>query len=277
MQSLLPLPPPSLTADNPTPPRHSIAVPQSDSELLTSCELGDVQGVRRALAGDADVNCRKRVALGCRVFSEAKATKELFRRETREKGSGPSEIRVATSSCESALGLAVLADSLAIVQLLLEAGADPNLPVEWRIIRGRAVWTDETWREIVMKGWDLTFTFRNALELCLAEGVVTDYTGAPVTAAQVALNNFQIARNKPGALVKLDNPTQPQETFDQCDLIPNLNMVSLLLQYGVRPTKRSRAALLRFNNDPQLIQLLEEKHRIRSLQQTERAPRKSRD
>ncbi|KAJ3339847.1 hypothetical protein HDU93_007732 [Gonapodya sp. JEL0774] len=245
----------------------------SDAQLIESIEARDVEGVRRALMNGADPNCRKRVLLGSRVFSDSKSTKDLFRRESREKGTGPSEIKVAAASCESALALAIIVDSLDIVQLLLQAGADTNIGIEWRIIKARPVWTEEIWSDVVLRGWDITFTFESGLEFALLEGTVTDHTGSPVTAVQERMNNFHLMISKAGALVKLDNPTQHHETLEQIEFVPNLEMIPLLLSFQARPTKRARAAIVRYYSDPQLLQRLEDRHRKKFSQQPDTSRR----
>ncbi|KAJ3335700.1 hypothetical protein HDU93_004642 [Gonapodya sp. JEL0774] len=215
-------------------------MPPVDAFLIKSIEMGDLAGTREALAAGADPNARKTVVLGCTVYGETQTTKSWFKGEVKEKGKGTRAIRYRAVHGESALALAVLGDSVEAADLLIRYGANPNLPVEWHIIRSRDVWTNELWQEVVEEGrWDVTMTAANALDLAVGKLEATDAKGERATVVQLLANKGELWINKEGGLVTLINPAA-DETFQTLRTAIDRDVVDLLIFSGARVTDGAR-------------------------------------
>ncbi|KAJ3339966.1 hypothetical protein HDU93_007629 [Gonapodya sp. JEL0774] len=271
-----------------------VSISPADSLLLLAVEEGVVEDVRMALKAGADPNCRKRVVIGCTVWEGSKSVKKLLKGGTEERGTrslarsqlyahrmnnelhsqlplaphspripapagtGPSTNRFVERYAESALALAILQDSTDIVEVLLGAGADPNAPISWQILRPRSVFTETTWRWTVVQGnWDFKYTFQSAVELALGTGQVVDFQGSPALPVQDMAARGTLWVNKPGAIAQLLNPTGSGSTFNEIALIPNTDIIQLLLAHGARPTPAARDAMVNVLTDTSRLEKLE--------------------
>ncbi|KXS18770.1 hypothetical protein M427DRAFT_42410 [Gonapodya prolifera JEL478] len=116
-------------------------------ELIEAVEAGDIERLRTSLNSKAgDVNS---------------AHKTLHVSVKLSAG----DIEEDSSPAESALALAILKGRKDVIECLLEAGADPRLPIRWCVPEVWESWTGEG-TLLENGGW----TFPNALELALAIG-----------------------------------------------------------------------------------------------------------
>ncbi|KAJ3321228.1 hypothetical protein HDU93_003416, partial [Gonapodya sp. JEL0774] len=229
--------------------------------LIDAVEKSDLTAVLSALTGGADPNARKRVTLACFVYEGSKWTTPLFSRTPTEKPVGAFTTLNEATLGESALGLAILQDNAALVRLLLDHGADPTLPVEWKIIRGRTVWTLAIWNNIIQRGtWDIHYKFGSALELALGEGIAMDPMGES-RIESLGATSRELWINKPGFVMLLDpgSKTTKEETFRTVQFIPNLQILDILLRHNqVRVTPTLQTLIASCANHPELLRKLHE-------------------
>ncbi|KXS20791.1 hypothetical protein M427DRAFT_27884 [Gonapodya prolifera JEL478] len=189
----------------------------ADRHLIAGCEEGRLDVVGEALQYGADPKARKQVTIRVRVA----AAKTMRRRSIfglKDYKEEPQETRVDTRMGESAIALAIrsyAASKGVVVRKLLEAGCNPNDPIEWSIPGYRERWTEDDWHT---RRWNERETFRypSALDLALTAGEW----------------NF----NKFGAHVTTNNPSSPEDVCDGYYLTPNLQIVEVLLEHGARIT-----------------------------------------
>ncbi|KAJ3342553.1 hypothetical protein HDU93_001940 [Gonapodya sp. JEL0774] len=203
----------------------------ANDKLFDCLEANDLQGVIKALGGKANPNARKRVILTCDVYEESKMVKSLFGREEKERGSGKCQIGHQRAQGESALALAIVNDSVRIVQALLEAGANPNDSISWTVARGHDVWITEEWENLRQDVWDFTYMYDNAVAFALCRGKAIDCHGNRASTVEYLASKGQLWMNQRGGLVKLRNP-EPHHTFVTRDMIMNGEIVNLLLDHG---------------------------------------------
>ncbi|KXS11876.1 hypothetical protein M427DRAFT_35210 [Gonapodya prolifera JEL478] len=183
--------------------------PTCDDILISACEEGDLARVRGALGDGAHPNCRKVVSLSVRIEGRVYS-------DTREM--------------ESALALAVCRGDINVVKALLEAGADPSVPIQWSIAHepwsvaeftngGRGIdFMLEFWNN---SRWGASHFFPNALVLSLHSG--------PLELSPRA------------TACTLRNPGTKEAVSQTFILKPNMEIVFSFLERGVRVS----AALLR--------------------------------
>ncbi|KXS12346.1 hypothetical protein M427DRAFT_59670 [Gonapodya prolifera JEL478] len=235
-----------------------VTAPPADSLLIMAVEEGLPDEVTLALKSGANPNARKRVVLGCTIWEGSKTIKKLFGKGQEEQGMGPCETKFCDILGESALALAILHDSKEIIELLLDAGANPNASISWKLARSRAVWTTTTWRWTIQEGnWDIQYTFTSAVELALGSAQVVDMKGNPLVPVQDMAGRGNLWVNKPGGVVQLLNPSGKGSTFSELTMIPNTEIVELLIARGARPTVGARQAILSLLSDTNRLEKLE--------------------
>ncbi|KAJ3341789.1 hypothetical protein HDU93_004173 [Gonapodya sp. JEL0774] len=188
-----------------------------DRHLLAAIEEGRVDEVEEALRSEADVGARKMVTIRC-VLAPNKTMRRRSIFNLKDVKEEPKEVRSDTRQMESAIALAIRSYSASkaeIVRKLLEAGCNPNDPIEWSIPNYCDRWTEEQWTN---RRWNdrESFQYPAALDLALTGGQW----------------NF----NKFGAHVTTNNPSSPEDVCDNYYLTPNLQIVELLLEHGAKIT-----------------------------------------
>ncbi|KXS16872.1 hypothetical protein M427DRAFT_30973 [Gonapodya prolifera JEL478] len=233
------------------------------AKLIEAIEAGDTRMAAAAISAGADPNTRKRFILGCIVHEGSKWTTSFFGSGgPKEKPVGGFAPRNVQAVGESALAVAILRNNPQLVQLLLDNGADPNLPIEWKIIRGRAVWSEPIWNTVVEGAgtWDTLYHFGSALELAIGEGVTRDPHGETRLEAKGTARELWI--NMPGILNMMSDPgthgaNKDKPTFKAIDFTPNLEIVDILLRHGARVTPAVRPALEKVAQNRDLLRKLE--------------------
>ncbi|KXS10356.1 hypothetical protein M427DRAFT_74325 [Gonapodya prolifera JEL478] len=225
----------------------------ASAKLIDAIEAGDARTAQAAIAEGADPNSRKSQILGCIVYEGSKWSSSFLGfggGGPKEKPVGGFAPRNAQAKGESALAVAILRNNPHIVQILLDSGADLNIPIEWKIIRGRAVWSEPIWNSVVHGAtatWDMTYHFGSALELAIGEGLTRDPHGETRIEARATPRELWI--NMPGILNIMSDPgtrgggSKEKPTFKSIDLVPNLEIVDILLRHCVRVTPAIRPAL----------------------------------
>ncbi|KAJ3329902.1 hypothetical protein HDU93_000716 [Gonapodya sp. JEL0774] len=246
--------------------RKSSRGPPPDLQLISAVESRDPVAVRRALDLGANANARKVCTLACEVHAGSKIVGKGFLGTKpddygQEKGTGAVEHLTSMAAGESALAVAILRDSIDSVRHLLAAGANPNVPIEWRIIRGRQVWTKQTWSKVVESGeWDLSYHFANHLELALGVGTGTDHLGSfplDYLAGATPTDPAQVWCTPLGAALVLSDPGPKDSTYESVAFVPNIEIVEALVAGGAKVTQEAREAVQKCLNDPRRLKTLE--------------------
>ncbi|KAJ3329903.1 hypothetical protein HDU93_000717, partial [Gonapodya sp. JEL0774] len=214
-------------------PANNFSSAQS-GKLLEAVEANDFAAVKAAIANGGDPNARKRISLGCMVYDGSKWSTGFFGGAPKEKPVGKFLARNTGAVGESALAVAILRSNARMVHFLLENGADPNLPVEWKIIRGRAVWSIPVWQSVIESGsWDLTYRFENALNLAIGEGTARDPQGVSRIEC-LGSTSRELWVNQRSPVILSDPGTRSGEkpTYNTIEFTPDLEIVDLLLKYG---------------------------------------------
>ncbi|KAJ3301793.1 hypothetical protein HDU93_006799, partial [Gonapodya sp. JEL0774] len=236
-------------------------VPQNNPALFKAVESSNLAEVRTALAAGADPNARKKVSISCFVFEGSKWSTSLFSKTPTEKPVGSYTMLNATTHGESALAMAIMQGNVELVRLLLDNGADPTLPIEWKIIRGRNVWTQSVWQNVIQRGtWDITYTFGSALELAIGEGVASDPMGQ-TRIESMGSTSRELWINKKGFFVLHSNPgagPSDEKSFQTIEFTPDLRILDLLLQHtDVHVTPTLRPLITSCANHPDLLRKLQ--------------------
>ncbi|KXS16782.1 hypothetical protein M427DRAFT_55119 [Gonapodya prolifera JEL478] len=234
-----------------------VALSPPDCLLINSVESGDANGVAVALRLGANPNVRKRVILGVKVYNKAVRRKSWFNGDEQEKGFGSSETHHKAVLGESALVQAMIRNDVAVVDTLLQAGANVNAEVEWKIIKSRPVWTKEVWRKVQEGSWDVSYKFESALEFALGVGWAFDREGHVSGVMTLNLRKLgDLWINVSGAMVKLKDPVA-NETLRTVRVKKNPAIVRLLLEHGAWPSKEAVATVAR-DKDPDMIRVFNE-------------------
>ncbi|KAJ3334687.1 hypothetical protein HDU93_007443 [Gonapodya sp. JEL0774] len=215
-------------------------------KLIKAVEADDFLAATTALAEGADPNTRKKVSIVCSIFENSKwSNSSIGGRSPTPVGGFVGRSRWALG--ESALAVAILQNNARMVRLLLDHGADPELPIEWRIIRGRTVWTAPIWNRVIETGnWDLAYYFPSALELALGEGAAMDMMGdIKVECKEDTV--LELWTNLPGSVYLSDPGTKDgdQTTYSVVEFSPNLEIIEMLLALGVHVSPDIEPALRR--------------------------------
>ncbi|KXS16783.1 hypothetical protein M427DRAFT_284296 [Gonapodya prolifera JEL478] len=184
-----------------------------NERLLENVEAGDVEAMKASLLDGADPNqARKRVTIVVPVKKQAlvKPKSGLMLGMAEIMFEEKDDKRQLVQMGEPVLALAILTMRAEVVACLLEAGADPNLPLAWSTPSYDA--SQSRW----------TFT-RHELLSSLDLALSTKGTF-----------------NKRGASVRFDNPPPPPagDLTDEMDLVPALDVVQALLEGGARVMRR---------------------------------------
>ncbi|KAJ3338765.1 hypothetical protein HDU93_009078 [Gonapodya sp. JEL0774] len=211
-----------------------------DTHLIDAVDQGDAAIVRQMIAGGGNPNARKTVTLSCNVLvarksrGKIKVKKGMFRQEEEERFEEVREQWVDSTLGETALALAIISGNQEVAEVLLEAGADPNLPVEWKNADTATSWNKERWEK---SRWVRTYLVDSHLLLAIGRGArVIDYDGSPSTFTQLA-EMGKLRVNFKGGSVTVENPTTWKEAYAEAMVGNRPNIVALLLQYGARVTE----------------------------------------
>ncbi|KAJ3334426.1 hypothetical protein HDU93_007975 [Gonapodya sp. JEL0774] len=188
---------------------------RKDADLIAAVEANSLALVKKALAEGADPNARKKVVLSAKLDYK--------------------ETKTDTIWAESALAIAVMKASVDVVAALVQAGADPGRPVQWRISRYGSSWSSNAWNE---SPWYLTFSWPSALALALTrEGKAVSYKMKEFptdtqNGSQMDIGAGKVWTNKPGGVVHLDTPSDFKNPWVEVTYAPRLDVVAVLLQHG---------------------------------------------
>ncbi|KXS09477.1 kinase-like protein [Gonapodya prolifera JEL478] len=180
--------------------------------LIIAIEGDDIASVKSLLQSGADASKRKRVTLSCRLIMG------ITKKETIE--------------AESALAIAIMRGNPHIVAALLDAGADPGIPVQWRLAA-----TCGTWEKLPPQLWDrmkwgYTCTFPTALSLAVCRGIsmLDDNKNVYTAGINAAATDGTLFTNKKGADVAIQNPTSNDDRQQDVNIVPNIYIVARLLR-----------------------------------------------
>ncbi|KXS16527.1 hypothetical protein M427DRAFT_43596 [Gonapodya prolifera JEL478] len=199
----------------------------ADSSLIDAIEAGSLSALQKALAQGANPNARKTVRLSIMFKTGSRKTGQVFVRKelVKKKLFGKSEYRdvyedtfedvmesrAETLPMESALSIAIRIGNADIVSALLNAGANPNASITWRIPLSLPSWSLKDWPN----RFNQSFAFDTALDLLTYSGSTLSF-------------------NAKGAQVQHENPASQ----DQVRIVwntpskPNSEIVSKLLKFG---------------------------------------------
>ncbi|KXS12869.1 hypothetical protein M427DRAFT_389939 [Gonapodya prolifera JEL478] len=191
-------------------------------KLIEAVEKRRLDLLRSALAAGADPNARKRITLTVSVPGFGTRSETVFG--------------------ESALVLAVLYAQDALVQELLDAGANVHAEVEWRVPNWESEWTMALWNRT---RWILHYRCDSLLDLALGSPVLAspfrnvedDYTILGEARGKLALN-------KDGGHVHIRTPSSQSEAHDTGNFVPTVGVVRLLLDWGAQITAGAREAAI---------------------------------
>ncbi|KAJ3343707.1 hypothetical protein HDU93_006619 [Gonapodya sp. JEL0774] len=182
-----------------------------DARLIIAVETGHFSAVQKAISDGADPGARKRVVLTVKFkFGETKTDER---------------------PAESALCLAIRAGRQHIVRILLEAGLDPNDPVDYAVPAAWKNWSLEDWASRWSGSTTRTY-FPSALDFALHDEPNKIF-------------------NRPGAVVSFENPAVGfGHVWGRWTCTPNLDIVRLLLKHGARVSDSTLRAAVRLRDRP---------------------------
>ncbi|KXS22396.1 hypothetical protein M427DRAFT_26960 [Gonapodya prolifera JEL478] len=195
---------------------------EASRRLLQGTEEQSLHLMKRAVRDGADPNCRKKVSLQVK-------TGVFGRRKEVEWG-------------ESALAIAVRDGKPDLVGFLLEAGADPNVAIEWKIAHFTPQWRDEDWDN---RRWIWVLSFASALDFALFAGT--------------------LPFNLHGSRVSILNPEYDTDTHVNLPLAPSLDVVATLLKHGAQVQESSLEAARRLPSEASMSLDRQSRSRSRSL------------
>ncbi|KAJ3338553.1 hypothetical protein HDU93_009401 [Gonapodya sp. JEL0774] len=183
--------------------------------LIEAVESGNLEQVWSCLQEGANPNARKKVTV--RIGRKAHLAIGTLRR-TFSGGPFPksdASTKSFDAEGESALAIAIRDQRLEIARALLDKGADSNIPIEWKIAR------TAQWDKVSVEAID--------------ENAVWNQDGEPFPSAL----SFACAEgikffNRPGAEVRLDNPSDLKAVCLQFNLTPRPDIVELLISKGAK-------------------------------------------
>ncbi|KXS22547.1 hypothetical protein M427DRAFT_50846 [Gonapodya prolifera JEL478] len=217
--------------------------------IIDAIESGNLEEVRRAIGESSPrPNARKRISLECKVL----VSRNLI-------GKPEERVETDTADGESALCLAILTGRSELVRAVLEAGADPNSMISWKVPSGAETWTKALWEK---RRWHLQFTSPSALDFALGGVRVFFGDGSPAIRQQAELEDTgRLLISKRGENVRLSNPRSPSESYQRATLTPNLDIVTWLLNKGAVVSLSCRDAATRLGRAasplPEFAALLE--------------------
>ncbi|KXS11701.1 hypothetical protein M427DRAFT_35452 [Gonapodya prolifera JEL478] len=194
--------------------------------LINAVELNRADLVRKlVLEGDADPSSRKRMSF---LHNSSQPYRQL--------------------DCESALVLAIVKNKAEVVKALLANGLSDSGPVEWHVCCSA--------RDSTLPAYGATYSYPSILALAVGRGgTVRAWDGSIAPALQTDTDVGKVHTNKVGAEVRVDR-WQPQgELSDIVQIVPSLEVVSMLLHAGASVTADAEAATSK-NPDVRFIQLL---------------------
>ncbi|KAJ3335185.1 hypothetical protein HDU93_006229, partial [Gonapodya sp. JEL0774] len=212
----------------PTLPRlstTSAAAPQNVA-LINAVELNRADLVRKLiLEGSADPWARKRVNF---ALKSSQPTRQL--------------------ECESALALAIVKNRDEVVKALLAKGLTDSSPIEWHICCSA--------RDSALPAYGATYSYPSILALAVGRGgTVRAWDGSSATALQGDADTGKVHTNKVGAEVRVDRWQPQSELSDAVQIVPSLEIISILLRAGASVTAEAETAASK-HPDVRFLQLL---------------------
>ncbi|KAJ3335161.1 hypothetical protein HDU93_006323 [Gonapodya sp. JEL0774] len=212
-----------------------MAAAWKDLDLIAAVEANSLALVRKALTEGADPNARKRITLTTKIKEGGTKTDSVLG--------------------ECALVLAVIHGSAYIVASLIQAGADPCRPVEWKISTWSSSWDLNEWNNTC---WLRTYTYPSTLALALTRGgKVTTYNGRVSTDWGPDTEKGKVQMNKKGGDVRLDNPASHAARLDEMTYTPRIEVVAVLLRSAIGAINADLLTQARTLSDPQFAELIE--------------------
>ncbi|KXS10953.1 hypothetical protein M427DRAFT_158650 [Gonapodya prolifera JEL478] len=235
-------------------------MPEKNRLLIDAIEMGNTPLVKRLLAEGADPNARKKVTLVCdvrigrRPLGKVKVkSSKLFGDVYEDRFENIVEQKTDTILGETALAVAIFSGRMDIIHILLDAGADPNMPVEWQNANTVPAWSPARWNDT---RWVRTYTAESPLLLAVGRCIkVTDFDGESSAWAALA-EKGKLRVNKMGGEVRLLNPEAWTQAYRECELFPRIDIVEALLRRGAKVTKDICEAARRAE-DTRVLELLQ--------------------
>ncbi|KAJ3337565.1 hypothetical protein HDU93_000856 [Gonapodya sp. JEL0774] len=181
------------------------AVEEASRRLIQGTEEQSLRLMQLAIKDGADPQARKRVTLQVKLGMFGRKKEVIW--------------------AESALAIAIREGKPDLVGFLLEAGADPNLPIDWKISHASPSWREEDWD----RRWSHNPSFPSALDLALFSGT--------------------LPFNPHGSRVSLISPERDIDTHMEVTLQPSLEVVATLLKHGAAVLDSSLDAAHKFASD----------------------------
>ncbi|KAJ3311280.1 hypothetical protein HDU93_005297, partial [Gonapodya sp. JEL0774] len=213
-----------------------------DADLIAAVEANSLALVRKALAEGADPNARKKVVLSAKLDKK--------------------ETKTDTISAESALAIAVMKTSVDVVAALVQAGADPVRPVEWKISHLSPAWESSTWNQ---SPWYLTFTWPSTLALALTcKGKVVNHrmkvcSSDTYCSWTMDIEKGKLWTNKTGGEVHLDSPSTFDSSWAEITYAPRLEVVAVLLQHAAGSINADLLSAAKTLGDKRFADLIEKR------------------